>query len=209
MAAPHVSGTAALIASAFPSLAADPAALKARLLSTGKLDSATNGQTVTGKVVDAFRSLDTVGPLAKAPSGFAFDVGSTMGRSTIATRVAWPIATDDRSGVAAYGLQQQAGAGSWVTAVGTTTARSATRTLTFGTTYGFRDRARDGAGNWGAFVEGSRIAALRYQDTNSKVTFSSSWRRYATSSASGGYTHYATRVAGQPPSSGSPAGHSR
>ena len=61
--------------------------------------------TVTGKVVDAFRSLDTVGPLAKAPSGFAFDVGATMGRTTIATRVAWPSATDDRSGVAAYGLQ--------------------------------------------------------------------------------------------------------
>ena len=105
MAAPHVSGTAALVASVFPSLAADPAALKARLLSTGKPDAATTGQTLTGRLVDAFRSLDTVGPLAVAPSGFAFDVGATMGRSTIATRVAWPSATDDRSGVAAYGLQ--------------------------------------------------------------------------------------------------------
>ena len=38
MAAPHVSGTAALIASVFPALAADPAALKARLLATGKPD---------------------------------------------------------------------------------------------------------------------------------------------------------------------------
>jgi hypothetical protein len=116
-----------------------------------------------------------------------------MGRTTISTRVAWPTATDDRSGVAAYGLQLQAGAGSWITAVGTTTARSATRTLTFATTYGFRVRARDGAGNWGAFVAGSPIAALRYQDTSSKVTFSRSWRGYTTSSASGGRTHYATR----------------
>ena len=133
MAAPHVSGTAALVASVFPSLAADPDALKARLLSTGKPDSATSGETLTGRVVDAFRSLDTVGPLARAPSGFAFDVGATMGRSTIATRVAWPSATDDQSGIAGYGLQVQAGAGSWVTAVGSTTGRSATRTLTFGT----------------------------------------------------------------------------
>ena len=65
-----------------------------------------------------------------------------------------------------------------MTAVGSTTARSATRTLTFGTTYGFRDRARDGAGNWGAFVAGSPITPLRYQETSSKVTFSPSWRRY-------------------------------
>ncbi len=119
--------------------------------------------------------------------------GRRWAARTIATRVAWPIATDDRSGVAAYGLQQQAGAGSWVTAVGSTTARSATRTLTFATTYGFRDRARDGAGNWGAFVAGPPITALRYQDTSSKVTFSASWRRYTTSSASGGHTRYATR----------------
>ena len=67
MAAPHVSGTAALIASAFPALAADPNALKARLLATGKPDAATAGMIVSGRVVDAFRALDTVGPIARAP----------------------------------------------------------------------------------------------------------------------------------------------
>jgi subtilisin family serine protease len=193
MAAPHVSGTAALVASVFPSLAADTAALKARLLSTGKPDSATSGQTVTGRVVDAFRALDTIGPVARAPSSFAFDVGSTMGRSSIATRVAWPAATDDRSGVAAYGLQARAGGGAWATVVGSTSARSATRSLAFGTGYGFRDRARDGAGNWGAFVSGAAFTPLRYQDGSSKVTYSASWRGYSTSSASGGHTRYATR----------------
>ncbi len=193
MAAPHVSGTAALVASVFPSLAADPDALKARLLSTGKPAQATSGLTLTGRVVDAFRALDTIGPLARAPSSFAFDVGAAMGRTSIATRVAWPAATDDRSGVSAYGLQSQAGGGSWVTAVGSTTARSATRSLTFGTTYGFRDRARDGAGNWGAFVGGAAITPLRYQEASSMVTYTASWRRYSTSSASGGHTRYATR----------------
>ena len=38
-----------------------------------------------------------------------------------------------------------------------------------------------------------RSPPLRYQDTSSKVTFSASWRRYTTSSASGGHTRYATR----------------
>jgi hypothetical protein len=193
MAAPHVSGTAALVASAFPWLAADPNALKSRLLSSGKPDSATTGGTVTGRVVDAFRALDTVGPVAQAPSSFAFVTGATMGRSSISTRIAWPAATDEQSGVAAYGLQVQAGAGAWATVVSATSSRSATRTLTFGTTYGFRDRARDGVGNWGAFVSGAAIVPVRYQDTSSKVSYSRSWRSYSTSSASGGHTHYASR----------------
>jgi len=193
MAAPHVSGTAALVASVFPSLAADPNALKARLLSTGKPDSATAGETVTGRVVDAFRALDTVGPVAQAPSGYAFVTGATMGRSTISTRVAWPGASDDQSGVAAYGLQSRAGAGGWVTVVGASSSRNATRSLAFGTTYAFRDRARDGAGNWGAFASGDTVLPLRYQDTSSSVTYSRSWHSYSTSSASGGRTHYASR----------------
>jgi hypothetical protein len=194
MAAPHVSGTAALIASVVPALAADPNALKARILATGKPDAATAGMTVTGRVVDAFRALDTVGPVARAPSSFGFTVGATMGSSTIPTHVGWATATDDQSGVAAYGLQTQTGTGAWVTAIGSTTARSTSRTLTFGRTYGFRDRARDGAGNWGAFATGPAIAPLRYQDTSSRVTYNRSWRAYSASSASGGHTHYASRA---------------
>ncbi len=194
MAAPHVSGTAALVASLLPGLAADPNALKARLLATGKADEATAGMTVTGRVVDAFRALDTVGPIARAPSSFGFTVGTTMGSTSIPTHVGWAIATDDASGVAAYGLQTRTGTGSWVTAIGATTARSTSRTLTFGRTYGFRDRARDGAGNWGAFATGPAIAPLRYQDSSSRVTYNRSWRTYSTSSASGGHTHYATRA---------------
>jgi hypothetical protein len=150
--------------------------------------------TVTGRVVDAFRALDTVGPIARAPSSFGFTVGTTMGRSSIPTHVGWAAATDDRSGVTAYGLQTQTGAGPWLTAIGSTSARSASRTLTLGQTYGFRDRARDGAGNWGAFAAGPVIAPLRYQDTSSRITYSRSWRTYSTSSASGGHTHYASRA---------------
>ena len=194
MAAPHVSGTAALIASVIPGLASDPNALKARLLATGKPDAATVGMTVTGRVVDAYRALDTIGPLATAPSSFGFTLGTTMGSSSIPIHVGWARASDDVSGVAAYGLQTRTGTGSWATAIGSTTARNTSRTLRFGLTYGFRDRARDGTGNWGAFATGPAIAPLLYQDSSSLVTYKRSWRSYSTSSASGGRTRYATRA---------------
>ena len=118
------------------------------MLATGKPDAATAGMTVTGRVVDAFKALDSTGPTANAPTSFGFTVGTTMGSSSIATRVGWASATDDLNGVAAYNLQTQTGAGPWVTATGSTTARSTfADTGGSGSAYGFRDRARDGAGN--------------------------------------------------------------
>ena len=48
MAAPHVSGTAALVASYVPGLAGDPIALKARILGSAKPDAATAGRRSRG-----------------------------------------------------------------------------------------------------------------------------------------------------------------
>jgi len=75
MAAPYVSGTAALVASRWPAKAGDPVALKARLVNSGKPVALTAGLTISGRVVDAFGALDEVGSLAVAPSRFAFVVG--------------------------------------------------------------------------------------------------------------------------------------
>ena len=49
MAAPHVTGTAALVASYLPALAANPIALRARILGSGKADADTSGLTATGR----------------------------------------------------------------------------------------------------------------------------------------------------------------
>ena len=94
-------------------MAGDPIALKARILGSGKPDAATAGSTVTGRIVDAYRALDRVPPSAKAPTvrvpGRLDD-----GASTAAVSVHWA-ATDDRSGVGAYGLQARSGSGAWTT----------------------------------------------------------------------------------------------
>ena len=53
-------------------------------------------------------------------------------------------------------------------------------------------RARDGAGNWGAWSPAATVTPVRYQETTSLATWHGTWHRYATSSSSGGSSRYAT-----------------
>jgi subtilisin family serine protease len=193
MASPHVTGTAALVASVLPSVAADPIAMKARLLGSAKRDGATAGLTVSGRVIDAFRALDRVAPRAQAPASFSFVVGSTVGSTTAVTRIGWPDASDDRSGVVGYGLETRARNGPWQTVMGSTAAPSALRNLTFWTPLGFHVRARDGAGNWGSWSEPAVILLSRYQESAPQVRYRGSWHQRRIVSASRGRTRFATR----------------
>ena len=193
MAAPHVTGSAALVASVLPSLASDPLALKTRLLETGKPMPNTAGETVTGTVVDPYRALDDVGPHPATPSTFGYAFGSMLGRTAAVARIGWPAASDDRSGVGAYALQEQAHGGSWTTAVAGTGGRIAIPTLSFGTPYAFRDRARDRARNWGPWSAASvAITPVRYEETSARVTYRGTWHVLRTASASSGRTRYST-----------------
>ncbi|MBA2700154.1 MAG: S8 family serine peptidase, partial [Chloroflexi bacterium] len=58
MAAPHVSGAAALVASHRPSLLVDPIGLRARLMARGRTMPATAGLTVTGRMLNVLRVID-------------------------------------------------------------------------------------------------------------------------------------------------------
>ena len=126
MAAPHVSGTAALIASRRP-VVPPTAGAQGSPAATGARLRRPVGDTVTGRMVDAFRSLDTVAPPRWRLTARVLCRGHA-GPSTIAT---CRLAGRDRrsSGVAAYTLQVQAGAGSWVTAVGVDDRADARREL--------------------------------------------------------------------------------
>jgi subtilisin family serine protease len=66
MAAPHVSGTAALVRSLYPSISA--ADLKARLL-MGDSIAALAGKTLSGRRLNAFSSLTTSGLMVTSPNG--------------------------------------------------------------------------------------------------------------------------------------------
>ena len=193
MAAPHVTGVAALVASSVPSLAANPTALRARLLATGKSMPATVGWTATGRIVDSYRALDSQGPTAQPPTSTSLVKGSILASTTARARIGWPVATDDMSGISAYGVGLQIDGGAWGTYVGATTARTTERAVKFGHAYMFRVRARDGTGNWGPWANGPLIRPALYQESSARLTFSKSWKTSKSSSASGGKTKQSSK----------------
>ena len=196
MAAPHVTGVAALLASQDPTLLqpANLATLKARLLTSGKPLPLTVGDTVTGRMVDARYALDAVAPTAFAPNTQILTVGSVLGTSAVSATIGWPAATDDASGVASYDLQQQVNGGAWTTVLSGTTVRSVARALTIDTAYKFRVRARDRAGNPSPYLEGASLTPKRFQETTALATYTGSWALSSSSSWSGGKTKYATKA---------------
>src|SRR5690349_10175416 len=110
MAAPHVTGVAALGLSASPGLST--AALKSRIMTRGTTLAGLVGKTVTGKLVNALHVVDVVGPTAAPIDRHGINVGSVVG-TTLSTTFVWPAATDDHSGVASYIVRKRVGTGSW------------------------------------------------------------------------------------------------
>ena len=193
MAAPHVTGIAALVAGENPALLDSPTAIKARILKSGKARGSTAGKTLTGRIVDALYAPDTTAPTAQPPRSYAFVTGTALG-TTVRTRVRWPGATDDRSGVASYALRQSIGGAAWTTVTSSTTATSIDRSLTAWKAYRYRVRGHDRAGNTGAYVDGPEVRPTVTQQTSKAVTYGGTWSSSSTSSASGGSTRYATRA---------------
>ena len=130
------------------------------------------GLTATGRIVDAYRALDRVAAVGQGTEPFGFVVGSTMSASTACRRrVRWPAATRRSLGrgrlrpAGAVGQRCVDDGRRLRPAVGAPTGRCAV-----GTAWGFRVRARDGAGNWGEWSTATTVTPVRYQETTSRAT---------------------------------------
>jgi subtilisin family serine protease len=191
MAAPHVSGVAALAASqqAFPSASA----LKSYVMSRGAPLASLSGKTVTGRLVNALRVVDTAGPKALPVHRHGINAGTIIG-STVSAIVSWPAATDDHTGVASYSVRRRIGSGSWTTVDSVVTERLKKVSMTFGTSTQFAIAGRDGAGNVGAQAQSPAVKATLLQEGTSLARYAGSWSSTRSTSASNGTMRTSTRA---------------
>jgi subtilisin family serine protease len=191
MAAPHVSGVAALVLSVL-SGTPSPSALRARLLSTGQPLASTVGKTVSGRLVNALRAIDRVGPVALPINRHGINVGSIVG-STVSTTMTWPAATDALSGVRDYAIKRSLN-GTWTTLQTGLTVRKYKRAMAFRAQTRFQLLARDTAGNYGAGAIGPIVTAYLAQDGTAAARYTGTWSNVALSTASGRRLHRSTRA---------------
>jgi subtilisin family serine protease len=191
MAAPHVSGVAALALSVMGTTPT-PVALRARILGTGTPAPLTTGQTATGRLVNAWRAIDVTGPVVSPINRYGINVGSVIG-SSVSTTMTWPAATDDLSGVKSYLIKRSLNGGAFNTFATGITTRSRKANLTFGTPTTFQLFSRDGAGNYGAGAVGPTVRAFLLQDGSTRARYSSGWSSVSVSGASNGHLHRSSR----------------
>jgi subtilisin family serine protease len=184
MAAPHVSGAAALLASVAPRFRDDPVALRRRLLERGQLLPSGTAWLRTGRGVNAKRALDSIGPVAAAPNRFQIAKGTRIG-STTPLVVSWPAARDALTGVRAYRLRRIGPSGSAVVEPALA-ATSASASVALRASYRFVVAGIDGVGNVGAEVSGPTIVASHHNEASSLARYSRGWRRVSSSAALGG-----------------------
>ncbi len=126
--------------------------------------------------------LDTVKPSVTVPLR-SFVVGSGIDAGRISVRVPWS-ASDDKSGIARYELEQSTG-GVWAMVSTTLTSPSITRLLATQQDYQFRVRAVDGAGNT-SVATGKPFRISRYSEHNSAIRYNGSWTNDANPAYWGG-----------------------
>jgi len=191
MAAPHVTGVAALGLSVVPGITT--AALKSRILTRGVPLPGVVGKTVTGKLVNAMRVADAVGPTALPVDRHGINVGSIVG-SSLSTTMTWPPATDDHSGVSSYVVRRRVGSGAWSIIASSLTTRSFKVAVPFNTATQFGISGRDGVGNVGPQAVSPTVTAVLLQDGTSLAKYAGSWSLVSSSSVSNGKLHASTRT---------------
>jgi len=145
-------------------------------------ESATSAPTVL---------IDRTAPTVSVPRT-GLRTGVTYAGSPVAGRLAWSGSDSGGAGVASYDVERSVDGGSFkVIATGVPSASLAVA-LSYGHTYRFAVRARDKAGNVGAWHAGATTSTLVRQDTSTALLYSGGWHRAASSGYWGGSVHYAT-----------------
>lgn len=192
MAAPHATGAAALVSSWTPGFA--PLKIKQVLMEQGKPLPYTTGKTVTGDIVDAKRSLDSVRLLAKAPVQSLVlnsQVNTSTSPDSLAVKLNWSAAYGKYGAMQGiqYRLQRSVNGGTYRdVALASPSATTMSQQLGIGTTYRYRVMAYNSGGNKSVWATGPSFVVRPHQENNAAIAYSAGWSgRVAQSTAYGGY----------------------
>ena len=98
----------------------------------------------------------------------------------------------DASGVSLFGLQQSRNGGAWTSVtLPSPTATTLTVMRPPGSTFRFRVRATDAAGNTSAWVLAATFKLVARQESNSAISYTGTWTRASAAAAYGGALRYA------------------
>lgn len=151
-----------------------------------------------GSLATSVACLDTIRPRAHPPVvELRSDVTLVGDGSAVRARVSWPEAVDDRTaaGDLEYNLQQQIDGGAWRRATGWVSERSADRVLAAGSSYRFRVRVRDAAGNLSRAETGDAVAPSVLAADAGAISYSRAWAtNRPTQQLFGGYLRRTSRV---------------
>ena len=149
---------------------------------------------VAGNVVRTTIGADTVAPTASGPRAVP-RAGFSLTSAAVPVKVLWTGADLHGSGVASYDLAVSVSGSAYTTLRTGVASPTLDTSFASGKTYRFRVRARDFAGNVGAWVTGATLSGSLVQQTSSSIRFSTGWTTLSNTSYSGG-TAKARSIAG-------------
>jgi hypothetical protein len=127
---------------------------------------------------------NTTAPIQRFASGGA--------GPTVPVSITWS-GTDTGWGIKGYRLERSVNGGAWTKiTLPSITTKTITQQLANGTSYRYRVRATDKAGNVGSWDYGPTFKPRRVSDTNTAVRYSAGWQTVDDPTAFGGVAHEAT-----------------
>ncbi len=152
------------------------------------------GHSTTGSdfaLARYFGGDDATKPVVRPPAQ-SLVVGSTLGTSTVPTRLTWS-ATDADGEITRYQLQRSVN-GEAYTNVSLPSALTTSITLQLNptNTYRFRVRATDDNGNTSFYKYGSPFTVDTHQESSTSIAYAGTWTQQSLSGSYGGAVKYAT-----------------
>lgn len=143
-------------------------------------------------LITAYRVIvDRSAPKATAPKlGVKSNV--TLSGATLQSSISWTATDVGSAGLQDYDVARSADGAAFATIASHVTSTSLSVSMSAGHTYRYEVRARDRAGNVGAWVAGSTQYPSLLQQTSTSIAWAGAWTTLTSTSYSGGSARYAS-----------------